>query len=146
MDRALKERDKTCRFPGCCQSRYVDAHHVKHWADGGETSLENLVTLCRHHHRQLHSGSYSISIVKEAGRSIFRFMTPSGANIEASFYPQFPKVSPESPSRALRALAPAVDFDTAITKWRGESCNYGMAVDALLARGDGKRFFDSLSK
>jgi Domain of unknown function (DUF222)/HNH endonuclease len=58
--RALMERDGVCQYPGCHESRYVDAHHVKHWADGGETSLENLVTLCKFHHRQLHRGSFEI--------------------------------------------------------------------------------------
>ena len=47
-------------IPGCHESRYVDAHHIKHWADGGETSLENLVTLYRFHHRQLHRGCYHV--------------------------------------------------------------------------------------
>ena len=40
IGRALSLRDSTCRFPGCCASRYVDVHHIKHWADGGETSLD----------------------------------------------------------------------------------------------------------
>ncbi len=47
MSRALSIRDRGCQFPGCCESRYVDGHHIKHWADGGETKLDNLVTLCR---------------------------------------------------------------------------------------------------
>ncbi len=58
--RALKERDGCCQFPGCPESRYVDAHHVVHWADGGETSLDNLVTLCRFHHTRLHNGCFEI--------------------------------------------------------------------------------------
>jgi len=37
--RALKRRDHGCRFPGCACSRFVDAHHIRHWADGGETSI-----------------------------------------------------------------------------------------------------------
>lgn len=37
--RALKRRDGGCRFPGCSCSRFVDAHHIQHWADGGETSI-----------------------------------------------------------------------------------------------------------
>jgi hypothetical protein len=134
IDRALKERDRTCRFPGCCESRHVDAHHIQHWADGGETSLANLVTLCRYHHRQLHSGSYSISVAREAGRTIFVFATPSGRRIESSTYPQFPKVSAESSAAALEAIAPDVDAGTAVTSWRGEDCDYGMAIDALLRR------------
>jgi hypothetical protein len=46
MRRALRFRDKGCRFPGCTHTRFIDGHHIKHWADGGETSLENLVQLC----------------------------------------------------------------------------------------------------
>ena len=40
LRRALIERDGGCRFPGCRAGR-CDAHHLKHWADGGETSLDN---------------------------------------------------------------------------------------------------------
>ena len=58
--RALLERDGVCQYPGCHESRYVDAHHIQHWADGGETSLDNLVTLCRFHHRQLHRGCFEM--------------------------------------------------------------------------------------
>ncbi|MDO8863079.1 HNH endonuclease signature motif containing protein, partial [Haliea sp. E1-2-M8] len=54
--RALRERDGVCQYPGCQESEYVDAHHIQHWAEGGETRLDNLVTLCRFHHRQLHRG------------------------------------------------------------------------------------------
>src|SRR5690606_209625 len=54
LRRALMIRDHCCRFPGCTESRFVDAHHIHHWCDGGETSLENLVLLCRRHHRLVH--------------------------------------------------------------------------------------------
>ena len=46
LRRALEARDRGCRFPGC-GLRFTDAHHVKHWADGGETSLRNMALLCR---------------------------------------------------------------------------------------------------
>jgi len=58
MRRALRVRDKGCRFPGCTNSRFVDGHHIEHWADGGETSLDNLVMLCRHHHHLVHEGGF----------------------------------------------------------------------------------------
>ena len=60
--RALRERDGVCQYPGCHESEYVDAHHIQHWAEGGETSLDNLVTLCRHHHRQLHRGRFDVRL------------------------------------------------------------------------------------
>lgn len=56
---ALEARDRGCRFPGC-GLRYTDAHHVRHWADGGETSLGNLVLLCAHHHRLVHEGGWKL--------------------------------------------------------------------------------------
>ena len=63
MARALAIRDGgCCQFPGCCESRYVEGHHVKHWADGGETKLDNLVTLCRYHHRELHRGQFFLAV------------------------------------------------------------------------------------
>jgi hypothetical protein len=53
--RALVARDKGCRVPGCdCPAAWTDAHHVKHWADGGPTTLPNLMLLCRRHHRRFH--------------------------------------------------------------------------------------------
>ena len=134
ISRALSLRDSTCRFPGCCESRYVDAHHIQHWADGGETSLDNLVTLCRYHHRQLHAGSYSITVVQSSAGQQLQFATPSGRTIETSHFPQFPDVSAETSRQALVSIAPEVDSRTAVTHWRGENCDYGMAVEALLAR------------
>ncbi|MGZ8695630.1 MAG: DUF222 domain-containing protein, partial [Gaiellaceae bacterium] len=60
LRRALKSRDRGCRFPGCENHRFVDAHHIRHWAHGGETRLDNLVLLCRRHHRLVHEGGYRI--------------------------------------------------------------------------------------
>jgi hypothetical protein len=63
--RALDHRDGGCRFPGC-GLRFCDAHHVKHWADGGETRLGNLVLLCRRHHRAVHEEGFRVEIVTDA--------------------------------------------------------------------------------
>ncbi len=45
LRRLLTARDKGCRFPGCCNARYIDMHHIEHWANGGETKPSNLVSL-----------------------------------------------------------------------------------------------------
>ena len=57
--RALSARDTRCRFPGC-SARRCDAHHIDHWVDGGATSLDNLVLLCRRHHRLVHEGGFTL--------------------------------------------------------------------------------------
>jgi hypothetical protein len=59
MRRALRMRDEGCRFPGCTNDKFVDGHHIEHWADGGETNLNNLVLLCRRHHHLVHEGGFS---------------------------------------------------------------------------------------
>jgi Domain of unknown function (DUF222)/HNH endonuclease len=69
LHRALRRRDRGCRFPGCANTRFVDGHHIRHWADGGATRLDNLVLLCRHHHRLLHEGGYYV--VKDGADFIF---------------------------------------------------------------------------
>jgi hypothetical protein len=139
ISRALSLRDTTCRFPGCCEKRYVDAHHIKHWADGGVTSLDNLATLCRYHHRQLHKGHFSIEMQRSNGESTLMFHTATGEPIETSLVPQFPGVSAETSAAKLRDAAPTVTPTTCISQWRGESCDYGMAIDALLSRDASKR-------
>jgi len=70
LRRALEVRDRGCRFPGC-GLRFTDAHHVTHWADGGETSLQNTVLLCRHHHRLVHEGGWALEWWGP-GRAVFR--------------------------------------------------------------------------
>ncbi len=60
LRRALLSRDKFCRFPGCTHEKWLAAHHVMHWADGGETSLDNTILLCSKHHRLLHEGGFEI--------------------------------------------------------------------------------------
>ncbi|MFE5789730.1 HNH endonuclease signature motif containing protein, partial [Rhodococcus erythropolis] len=55
---ALIARDKGCAFPGCtCVPAWTDAHHIRHWANGGPTVMNNLVLLCRSHHRLMHRKS-----------------------------------------------------------------------------------------
>ncbi|GBF14263.1 HNH endonuclease [Rhodococcus sp. Br-6] len=61
--RALIARDHGCAFPGCgAPPAHCEGHHVKHWADGGPTDLDNLVLLCRYHHTLLHHSHWDVEI------------------------------------------------------------------------------------
>jgi hypothetical protein len=60
LARQLRRRDRGCRFPGCARARWLHAHHLLHWADGGPTDPANLVMLCGHHHRLIHEGGWRI--------------------------------------------------------------------------------------
>ncbi len=61
--RALIARDHGCAFPGCgAPPAHCEGHHVKHWADGGPTDLDNLVLLCRYHHTLLHHSHWDVKI------------------------------------------------------------------------------------
>ena len=133
MARALSIRDGgCCQFPGCCASHYVEGHHIKHWADGGETKLDNLVTLCKYHHRELHKGKFFLSVNSELGRFADRLcfstvdqrrMLPNPVEFSCACcgFDVLEKILP-----------PTIDKNTAVTKWLGEHMDLGMAVDGLL--------------
>jgi hypothetical protein len=78
LKRALWARDGGCAFPGCTHTHFVDAHHIRHWADGGETSLENTTLLCSGHHRLVHEGGYTI---RKDHQERWYFMRPDGRAI-----------------------------------------------------------------
>jgi hypothetical protein len=94
--REIMRRDRHCRFPGCTNVTFTNVHHVKPWKPGGGTDLDNLALLCEHHHRQVHSRSWTMSgnaneeltFVGPTGRSITSrpsplwtvATTPSGAD------------------------------------------------------------------
>ena len=76
--RALASRDRGCRFPGCPATHRLHGHHVRHWADGGETSLDNLILLCPTHHRLVHEGGFDVQRLDDGA---FRFKNPHGLAI-----------------------------------------------------------------
>jgi hypothetical protein len=79
LRRALATRDGGCRFPSCTHRR-VDAHHLHHWLDGGETTIENTVLLCRRHHRLVHEEGFTLERAPDgtlAFRDPLRQVVPS---------------------------------------------------------------------
>jgi Domain of unknown function (DUF222)/HNH endonuclease len=123
--RALQARDGRCCFPGCENKRFLHAHHIRHWAQGGETRLDNLVLLCPRHHRFVHEAGYSIRMRAE-GKPEFR--DPWGAPI-----PTVPRPPPGDPRLlAERNRKLAIDAVTCACG-DGDRMDLSLAVDALLS-------------
>jgi len=118
MRRVLNARDKCCRFPGCSNKRWLDAHHIDHWANGGETKLSNLLSLCRFHHRALHEGGFRIEVLDDGA---LRFLKPNGDPVDsvAPGYTQ-PAGNPED--------VPAGTFKDS---WHGEKMDLDLAIGAM---------------
>jgi hypothetical protein len=126
LRRALQARDRTCRFPGCENTRFVDAHHFRHWARGGETKLDNLLLLCRHHHRLVHERGFAVEGLP--GGQI-RFRRPDGAVIE--HIPGAPRGDRVALVRDNAHTGAAIAADTCQTG-TGEAMHLGMAVDRVI--------------
>lgn len=126
--RALQRRDGGCRFPGCTTHRFVDAHHIAHWADGGESKMDNLVLLCRHHHRLVHEGGFHVAM-RAAG-------TPKFADPTGRILPPAPETRFSGNVFALRQHNQRnglkIDPETTVPHWEGEKMDNGMAVEGLL--------------
>src|SRR5262245_24392187 len=141
LKRALRARDGGCRFPGCDRTRFTDGHHVKHWADGGETKLSNLVSLCGFHHTLVHEGGFGVTVTDDG---VFVFTRPDGQRIPESGPRVFDSSivgngerfsGSASPSEGSfedalrfhrRRLNPGVPIDpnTSRCKWLGERMDY----------------------
>ena len=124
LRRALRNRDRGCRFPGCTTTRHLDAHHIEHWADGGQTAIGNLVELCRHHHRLVHEGGY---MVARSGDAIV-FRRHDGRGIPR--VPSPPRL--DGPIKAPLRQA-SVAQDACVPLGGRQRYDLGMAVDAVLA-------------
>jgi 5-methylcytosine-specific restriction endonuclease McrA len=128
LRRALHHRDRGCRFPGC-DVRFGQGHHLRHWADGGPTTLSNLALLCRRHHRAVHEEGYQVA---RGPDGTLRFRRPDGRPL-----PEVPPPAavPGDPVRVLRACHDSiglhVDARTARPGWLGERLNVAWAIDVL---------------
>ena len=128
LRRALQARDRRCRFPGCRHCR-VDAHHIEHWANGGRTSLDNLVLLCRRHHRAVHEEGFRVTLDAAGG---VEFLRPDGRPLpEAPAAPEWtgPPLAPVT--ARLQHEGVAIDADTATPDWRGERLDLDWAIHVL---------------
>ena len=137
--RALHHRDRGCRFPGC-GVRFGQGHHIRHWAQGGPTTLSNLAMLCRRHHHAVHEEGYQLDRQPDGA---LRFRRPDGR-----FLPEVPP-PPEVPVDPVTALIAQNDAAglhlharTAMPGWMGERLDVGWAIGVLHPLGAGVRGVD----
>jgi hypothetical protein len=124
LRRAARERDKCrCRFPGC-ESRRVDLHHIQHWINGGRTSLENLISLCKYHHLLVHDRGYLIAAGQGGG---FAFFRPEGTGLPPS--PDLPPLDGTIQDSHDADITP----DTIIPAWYGERLDLDYAIYTCFA-------------
>ncbi len=128
LRRALHHRDQGCRFPGCGLP-FGQGHHVRHWANGGPTTLSNLAMLCRRHHRAVHEEGFQVDREPDGA---LRFRRPDGRLL-----PEVPPPTavPADPVQVLRARHDAqglrLHARTACPSWLGERVDVGYAIDVL---------------
>ena len=128
LRRALHHRDQGCRFPGCGLP-LGEGHHVRHWSQGGPTTLSNLALLCRRHHRAVHEEGYQVDRQPDG---TLQFRRPNGWPL-----PEGPPAAavPADPVQALRAQNDAqglrLHARTACPSWLGERLDVGWAIDVL---------------
>ena len=137
IQRALNARDRgCCRFPGCPNTRYLDGHHIQHWAHGGETKLSNLVSLCRFHHRQVHEGNVVVLVLDDGA---IRFVTPNGKSFDSTLLDHTQPLGDWHQLVATHEQQDLhIDRHTAVTRWDGGTCDYAMATEALLHHWRGR--------
>jgi hypothetical protein len=138
IQRALNARDHgCCRFPGCPNTRYLDGHHIQHWAHGGETKLSNLVSLCRFHHRQVHEGNVVVLVLDDGA---IRFVTPNGKAFDSTLPDHTQPLSDWHQLVAAHEQQDLhIDRHTAATRWDGEPCDHSLATEALLHHWRGRQ-------
>jgi hypothetical protein len=133
LRRALVHRDGGCVFPGC-GVRHCDGHHLEHWADGGETKLENLILLCRFHHRAVHEEGFRVERLPDGGIS---FSRPDGRPIPEA--PPLRALAADPVARLVARLADDgidIDASTSLPTWEGGAVDYGWAIDWFCNRPD----------
>jgi hypothetical protein len=125
--RAARERDHgRCRFPGC-ESRRVDLHHIQHWASGGRTDLDNLISLCKYHHTVVHDRGYLIAASPPDSGGGFTFYRPDGTPL-----PACPSL-PEPGGRIGDTHDADITPETIIPPWYGERLDLDHAIYVCFA-------------
>ena len=125
--RAARDRDHCrCRFPGC-ESRRTDLHHIQYWSNGGKTSLDNLLSLCKYHHMLVHDRGY---LIAAGPGGAFTFYRPDGTQLPGS------PALPEADGTIGDCHDADITTDTIVPAWYGERLDLDYAIHACFANAD----------
>jgi hypothetical protein len=108
LRKALHARDRTCRWPSCdVPAAWTDAHHAElPWYYGGQTNIDELLSLCRHHHVLAHEGKWAIRLDHTTGE--VHVTRPDGTPYELGpSQPHRPSPPPHVPRQSPPGLADA---------------------------------------
>ncbi len=114
--RQLRKRDQGCRFPGCGRTRWVNAHHMKHWGKGGPTDHDNLLILCVRHHRLLHEGGWKLEGNPDEE---LRFIKPNGGVL---------KTGPPAVRADVRERLPVLFGEESLANWDSGAAQVSLDV------------------
>jgi hypothetical protein len=126
--RALAIRDTHCMFPGCDCTKYLDAHHIVHWSNGGETSMDNLMRVCHYHHVLLHEGGYNAT---RLATGELLFYKPDGSILKTNM----------EPAKSNDTINPSAE---PMWHWSGDSMDYSMALYGIAKATESNSEADAL--
>ena len=126
--RAVRRRDRGCRFPGCGGRAFTHIHHVRHRAKGGGNEMTNLVELCWFHHRLVHEGGWNVRLDTNGDVLAIR---PNGNVLPR---PRPPRECTSDDIRRVNCRrGTIIDPTTCIPRWYGDPLNLHEVVSGLVA-------------
>ena len=127
VKRAVRARDRGCRFPGCGQRLFTDVHHIRWRSRGGSNRLANLAELCWHHHWLVHEGGWGL-VAEPDGELVA--IQPNGEPIALRSV----TIDPGDGSIEARntKTGVAIEPDTCIPTWYGDPLDLDHITTSLM--------------
>jgi len=101
--RLIEDRDRGCRYPGCTATQHVEVHHLDHWAKGGNTDYDRMLSLCPFHHDAHHRAEFTMTGDPTSSHGV-DFRNPHGLRIQVA-RPSAPEPPGYGPARGAASGA-----------------------------------------
>lgn len=132
--RALRLRDTVCNFPGCHQTRHLDAHHTTPWSEGGLTDIEGLALLCRRHHVMVHEGGLRLALDPARTNPLqprFQVLDTAGKPVQARWPAMLEHLTLRDSTDTTEPTDPDADPERIAATTGGAGFRLADCVDAL---------------